>query len=595
MSKYLLAVHRGHNASCAVMKDGKVVMACQEERFSRVKNDIGYPFHSLSYVARMLSLSDDNVERVAYTTKGFPSIFTKSRHRVAFTNTDYIKHYHVNRGSFGEMSDARLEYYRWLRDDPRFNTRENYFDFSWLTDDVLKDVDLDRQLFQHEQVRTLSEHLHIDPEKIEFLDHHTCHAYYAYYSSPFRRKDCLVVTMDGGGDGRNMTVWKVAGDVLTLISDSKENVLCEIYKLVTLLLGMRPDQDEYKVMGLAAYAKGEHMKDMLARFHDILKVDGFKIVYRNKPANLFDHVAELVKYQRFDNIAGAVQQFTEEVLTTFISTLCAETGVSRLVISGGIALNVKANKAIQELPRVTDLFVSLGPGDESLSLGGCYYMNAGGSDPLENAYLGFDVSQERIDESFLLAKYNVKHRVTNREVATLLSKGVIIARVYGKAEFGPRALGHRSILAHPRHLSSVKVINKAIKNRDFWMPFALSILDKAVQDYILMPDGTSAPFMTVAFMTKAMLRNDIAAGIHAYDSTVRPQVVTQLAAPDYYDLIESFAGITGIPALLNTSFNLHGEPMVNDLADALHTLDNSGLTHLVYRDMLITKKNGGVK
>lgn len=594
MSKYLLAVHRGHNASCAVMQDGKIVMACQEERFSRVKNDIGYPYHSLSYVARMLNLSDDNVERVAYTTRGFPSIFTKSRHRVAFTNADYVKHYHVNRGSFGEMSETRLEYYCWLRDNPQFNTRENYFDFSWLTDEVLKDVDLDRQLFQREQVRTLSEHLHIDPNKIEFLDHHTCHAYYAYYSSPFRSQDCLVVTMDGGGDGRNMTVWKVVNDVPTLVADSKENVLCEIYKLVTLLLGMRPDQDEYKVMGLAAYAKDAHVKDLLAQFHDILKVDGPRIVYRNKPANLFDHLAELVKYQRFDNVAGAVQRFTEEILTTFISTLCAETGVSRLVISGGIALNVKANMVIQELPCITDLFVSPGPGDESLSLGGCYYMNAGRSEPLENAYLGFDVTQERIDESSLLAKYNIKHGVTNKEVATLLSKGIIIARVHGKAEFGPRALGHRSILAHPRHLSSVKVINKAIKNRDFWMPFALSILDKGVLDYILMPDDASAPFMTVAFMTKAMLRNDIAAGIHAYDSTVRPQVVTRSAAPDYYDLIESFADITGIPALLNTSFNLHGEPMVNNLADALHTLDNSGLTHLMYQDMLITKKNGGM-
>lgn len=593
MSKYLLAVHRGHNASCAVMKDGKIIMACEEERFSRVKNDIGYPFHSLSHVAHMLNLSNDNVERVAYTTKGFPSIFTKSRHRVSFTNEDYIKHYQINRGSFGEMSDARLEYYRWLRDNPQFNTRDNYFDFSWLTDEVLRDVNLDRQLFQHEQLRTLSTHLHIDKDKIEFLDHHTCHAYYAYYSSPFRQQDCLVMTMDGGGDGRNMTVWKVTDDVPMLISESKESVICEIYKLTTLLLGMRPDQDEYKVMGLAAYAKDAHSKNLLARFHQILKVDGLKIVYRNKPVNLFDHLAELLKYQRFDNVAGAVQQFTEEILTTFINTLCAETGISRLVIGGGIALNVKANKAIRELPCISDLFVGPGPGDESLSLGGCYYMNTGRNEPLENAYLGFDASQENIDESLLLSKYNVKRWVTNKEVATLLSKGIIIARVHGKAEFGPRALGHRSILAHPRYLSSVKVINKAIKNRDFWMPFALSILDKNARDYILIPEGTSAPFMTVAFMTKTMLRDNIAAGVHAYDSTVRPQVVTHSAAPDYYDLIESFATITGIPALLNTSFNLHGEPIVNGLADALHTLDDSGLTHLIYQDMLITKKNGG--
>ena len=592
MSNYLLGVHRGHNASCAVMKDGKIIMACQEERFSRIKNDIGYPFRALSYVAHALNLSDDNVDRVAYTTKGFPSIFTKSRHRVAFTNEDYIKHYQINQGSFGKISDTRIEYYHWLRDNPQFNTRDNYFDFSWLTDEVLKNVNLDMQLFQREQVRTLSEHLHINPDKIEFLDHHTCHAYYAYYSSPFRQQDCLILTIDGGGDGRNMTVWKVVDDVPTLISDSKEAMLGDIYKLVTLLLGMRPDQDEYKVMGLAAYTKDKYVEELLARFHDILKVDGLRIVYKNKPENLFNHLAELVKYQRFDNVAGAVQQFTEEILTELVSNLCAETGISRLVISGGVALNVKANKAINELPCIEDLFISPGPGDESLSLGGCYYMNTEVNYPLENAYLGFDAAQEQFDIASLSEKYTVKQHITNKEIAMLLSKGVIVARVFGKAEFGPRALGHRSILAHPRHLSSVKTINKIIKNRDFWMPFALSILDRGAQDYMLIPKGTLAPFMAVAFMTKAILRNDIAAGIHSYDSTVRPQILTDEAAPDYYDLIESFARITGIPALLNTSFNLHGEPIVNNLTDALHTLDNSGLTHLIYQDMLITKKGG---
>lgn len=271
-----------------------------------------------------------------------------------------------------------------------------------------------------------------------------------------------------------------------------------------------------------------------------------------------------------------------------VSSICPTT-----MLSGGIALNVKANKVIHELPCIDNLFVSPGPGDESLSLGGCYYLSTEQNQPLRNARLCLDASRERVDYAALAAKYDVKYKVTNKEVAMLLSKGIIIARVYGKAEFGPRALGHRSILAQPRYLSSVKVINKAIKNRDFWMPFALSILDKGVHDYVLMSDGVSVPFMTVAFMTKATLRNDIAAGVHAYDSTVRLQVVTQSDASDYYDLIDLFTTITGIPALLNTSFNLHCEPMVSDLDDALHTLDNSCLTHLVYQDMLITKKNIG--
>jgi carbamoyltransferase len=318
-------------------------------------------------------------------------------------------------------------------------------------------------------------------------------------------------------------------------------------------------------------------------------------VENERPRDLYNYLREAWLDHRFDNIAGAAQHFTETLTAELVRNIAAETGVHRFVLSGGIAMNVKMNKVIGELDCVHELFVAGSGGDESLSIGGCYVLNQenGTNAALEDLYLGNDISAEfsTYDWSTAKAKFDVRSGVKPDEVAPLLIAGETVATVRGRAEFGARALGNRSILADPSKREAIIKINEAIKNRDFWMPFALSIMEEHACDYIHNPKGFAAPFMATAFDTKPETYRKIEAGTHPYDKSVRPQFVSKDRAPQYHALIESFRKQSGIPALLNTSFNLHGEPIVDSIADAMRTFEFSGLDHLyVQDDVLVSKR-----
>lgn len=591
---YILAVHCGHNASCALMRDGEIIIAVQEERFSREKNHIGYPKKSIDYCIGEEGIKGADIAHIAYTTTNFPSIFIKSKHFTRFSLRDYMGYYGERFYKKKLMGEDCLDYLKWLRDDDKFNKHENYFDFSYLTDEVLNDTAKDLELFRMEQKRVLSEHLGISMDRIQFLDHHTCHAYYGYFGSFFRGDDCIVITLDSWGDGRNHTVWKVSNDELVLLAESDQADIGRIYKMVTLILGMRPDEHEYKVMGLAPYAKNSYVQKTLAVFKDLLQVDGMRIVHKNRPDDIYSFLKDVFADHRFDNIAGAVQLYVEELIKLLVTDIYSTTGIRRYVISGGVSMNVKMNKAVSELDCVDSLFVCGSGGDESVSIGGCYFLNknSGNNQPLKKLYLGYDIKDElnAIDWESISKNYAVRE-TTSSEVAKLLAKGDIVAVINGCAEFGARALGNRSILADPSRRESVSKINEAIKNRDFWMPFALSILEEHAHKYINNPKNLMAPFMTLAFDTVPDLYHHIHAGTHPYDRTVRPQYVSKEYSPDFYKLIDEFYKLTGIPALLNTSFNLHGEPIVNGISDALQTFRLSGLDHLLAGSKLISKNN----
>ena len=211
-------------------------------------------------------------------------------------------------------------------------------------------------------------------------------------------------------------------------------------------------------------------------------------------------------------------------------------------------------------------------------------------EPLSNLYLGPEVSSEALAS----VKKNVNGRdnvkvtegVTNADIARLLASGEVVARVAGRTEFGARALGNRSILADPGKPDVVKQINEMIKKRDFWMPFALSLLDSHEEFYLKNPKGLQAQYMANAFDTKDKDYERIRSGTHPYDRSVRPQVVTREMNPEYYDLINEFSKLTGTGALLNTSLNLHGLPLVSDPYQALYVLENSGLRYLVIENTL---------
>lgn len=592
--KLMLAVSVSHNASAALMRNGAIVAAVLEERSSRQKNYIGYPKRAIDYCLKKGGISGNQLDKIAFTTIDNPGLLVKAKTTTKFSLRNYRDYYGPKYYQRKFSGEDCTDYLKWLRDAEKFNKDHEYFDFSYLTDEVLQNSELELRLFRDEQVRLMSSHLGVTKDKILFLDHHMCHAYYAYYGSPYRGKDCIAVTLDGWGDGRNQTVWKVSGDKFSLLAESAQNDLGRIYKMATLLLAMRPDEHEFKVMGLAPYAKESHVAKALKVIENICDVEGMRIISKDRPADLYSYLKEAWEVHRFDNIAGAVQAFTERIAQELFRNIANETGITRFVLSGGIAMNVKMNKAIAEIDEVQELFVCGSGGDESLSIGGCYLLNEvhGNNRPLDHLYLGYDISDEmdRFDVDSLGDRFDVEVNVKKSKVARLIYEGDIVGVARGSAEFGARALGNRSILANPSMRDSVQKINEAIKNRDFWMPFALSILEERHQDYLANPKNLLSPFMAISLDARRENYRDIEAGTHPYDRTVRPQFVSKEHAPEYHQLISEFQKLSGVPALLNTSFNLHGEPIVDTIADAVRTFELSGLDHLFINDKFLISK-----
>ncbi|MDD2932305.1 MAG: carbamoyltransferase C-terminal domain-containing protein [Methylotenera sp.] len=597
-SIYQLALSVSHNSSAALMCDGKIIVAACEERFCREKNYIGYPKQSIDYCLQKAGITGSELSRVAYTTVDNQGVLVKAKTNTKFSLRDYRDYYGDKYYQRKFKGEDCTDYFLWLRDAEQFNTDVQYFDFSYLTDEVIRDPELDIKLYRQESARLLSEHLGIPKEKVEFLDHHTSHAYYAYYGSPFRDEDCIVLTMDGWGDGRNQSVWKVSNNKFSLLAESAQNDLGRIYKMATLLLGMRPDEHEFKVMGLAPYAKSSHVQKALKVIENLIDVDGLRIVHKDRPADLYSYLKDEFEIHRFDNIAGAVQLLTEQIACKLVRNIIKETGIKRIVLGGGIAMNIKMNQAIAELDEVDELYVCGSNGDESLSIGGCYLLNEAhhNNQALHNLYLGFDAYDEMDGFNFseLSTKYDVNPSAEMSEVAKLIFNGDIVGVIRGQAEFGARALGNRSILANPSIRESVQKINEAIKNRDFWMPFALSILDERHQEYIENPKLIMSPLMTISFNAKLDKYQQIEAGTHPYDKTVRPQFVSKDHAPKYHQLISEYCKLSNVPALLNTSFNLHGEPIVDTISDAVRTFELSGLDHLYINDKYLISKRANI-
>jgi carbamoyltransferase len=306
---------------------------------------------------------------------------------------------------------------------------------------------------------------------------------------------------------------------------------------------------------------------------------------------------------RFDWIAGAIQKLTEEVLVKWIQRAIETTGIRNVCLGGGVFMNVKANSQIMYETPVEELRICPSAGDESTAIGSAYHgykmlceQNSieFNPRPIPNLYLGPSYCEEEIgsaiEETGLRKKYIVESiEDMTDQVAGLLAKGKIVARFSGRMEFGARALGNRSILADPSNMEIVKVLNKQIKQRDFWMPFAPTILEERQHDYIQNPKQIEAPHMVLAFNTNRLAWKELRAALHPYDNTCRPQILNEHSNKEYYDLVKKFEAITGIGGILNTSFNLHGEPIVCSPKDAIQTFENSGLGYLALGNFLISK------
>lgn len=587
----ILGIHDGHNSSAALIVNGKLVVALAEERLTRKKHEYGYPKHAIKSVLETAGITIDKVDRIAMATPTLLPCHFRTSRNANFAIKDFWKE--QNEYWYPKFYEGK---------DPSYTEvfAEHIDPEQFPYDESLIADERDHKGMWKARLKHLTETLGVSEDIVSVHDHHECHAYYGYMASPYRTdKPTLVYTMDGGGDGKNGTVSiGRPGEPLERISWSPNCNIGRMYRYATLLLGMRPADHEYKLMGLAAYNSGEFAKEAYQVYADTLQVDGLGFKYKTEIKDHFFYFKDRLEGQRFDSIAYAIQRRAEELLTEWISNGIEETNIGNIVMSGGVAQNIKANKLIWEMDRVEQLFIPPGPGDESISIGAAYAeaikqgVNANDIESFANAYVcpSFEDSSIRdAIENWDTKDWTVK-QATPEDVAEVLANGDVVARFGAEnAEFGARALGNRSIIADPRSPDTIHHINKLVKMRDFWMPFAPSILEEREHDYMINPKGIDSRFMAIGFDSTPLAREHLTAGLHPFDRSARPQIVRKQDNPGYHALIKAFEKLTGVGAVLNTSFNIHGEPIVGTPEQALDTFNRCGLHHLLLGSWLISK------
>ncbi|MEI6424652.1 MAG: carbamoyltransferase C-terminal domain-containing protein, partial [Lentisphaerota bacterium] len=569
--RIILGIQEAHDASAALMVNGKIVAAAQEERFTGLKGDYGFPLHAIAACLEQAGIKPEQIDEVALASHSWNPVLTKIKRNANFKVSDWIQEQHEY--WFPKIFENRdIPYY-----DLYKNRSDFVYDNTYPMDHLLTGYMDPKEMEQMAQLRKqiISKQLGVPAEKIRFVTHEDCHTYYAYFGSPLRGR-VLLLTSEGIGDYSNGTVSEFSESERHELAQTKENHIGHIYQYITLILGMKPAQHEYKVMGLAPYANTRELEKSYAVFSPVLKVDGLNIVYDKKPKDLYFHFRDALEGHRFDGIAGGLQKFVENILCEWVQNCIAHTGLRTVCFSGGVAQNIKACKSIGELSEVENLYVCPAAGDTSLSIGTCYYAmwdyvskhskSYELIKPVDSMYLGPEFTPDQI-KYFLnhepaVRNYTITDNVKPREIASRLADGNVIARCCGRMEFGLRALGNRSILADPRDACMVRKINDAIKFRDFWMPFTPTILAEREKDYIINPKQLKCPHMTMAFDSTPLAQKDLIAALHPSDLTMRPQILKEPDNPDYYAIIKEFESMTGVGCVLNTSFNLHGDPIV---------------------------------
>jgi carbamoyltransferase len=570
----ILGIHDGHNAAAALMVDGRIVAAVQEERLTRRKNEVGFPKRAIEEVLSLGGVRREDLDVIAVAGRGMPA-------RVR--GQDLVDAYTQRGTPMGRLKvrareSALFPLYRSLKRGGSRNVRK-------------------------QQIRESA----LDGVRAQFYEHHLCHAAAAYWGSGLSGEaPVLLLTCDGGGDGLSGSVSIGKGrdiERMAVIRDSES--LGNIYAITTFVLGMMPWEHEYKLMGMAPYAREEPGRALARDFERLLGFQsGSALVWergRQVPPTfgLLPTLQKMLERQRFDTICAGLQFFTEDLLVEWVKRCVRETGIRRLALSGGVFMNVKANKAILDLEEVETLYVLPSCGDETNAIGACYLAHVehegGTPSPITDLYLGRGYSRDEVDEALRELREVPGIEVTsphdlNEAVARRIAAGEVVARCEGRMEFGARALGNRSILANPSESKVIRVINDMIKKRDFWMPFAPSLLPEHSGKYIVNPKEFAAPYMIMAFDTREDAGDQIEAALHPYDRTCRPQEVDRAWNPDYYEIISAFHDLTGIAGVLNTSFNLHGFPIVRSPSDAIEVFRNSGLNHLVMGPYLVSKR-----
>jgi len=574
------------------MMDGQLIAAAEEERFTRIKHDYEFPDNAIRFCLETGGISADDLDYVVF----FEKPFIKFERILQTTLSGFPRTYPLF------VQSLRT----WL------------FDKLWVRS-------------------TIMSQLGIPKNKVLFSEHHLSHAASAYFASPFN--ESAVLTFDGVGEWATTALSIGEGNQLQTIKEIHfPHSIGLLYSAMTAFLGFEVNEGEYKVMGMAPYGTPRYT-DQISRivkqrqdgsfwldleyfsFHrstvrsftnkmiDLLgpardpetpfftDATGYPEYYGERPANYEELVVE---NQHYADIAASIQSVTEDLILNLAIAAHDQTGQKHLCLAGGVALNSVANSRILNETPFEDIYIQPSSGDGGGALGACLlaWNSMLGSEKrivMDHAYWGSSYSQDiintAISSSGHTAVYHDDEEVLINQVCDRLEEGKVIGWFQGRAEWGPRALGNRSILADPRRSDMKDIVNAKIKFREPFRPFAPSVLAEKCDEFFELPNAynsLAARFMLLVVPVRPDKEDVVPAVSHM--GTSRVQTVHKETNPRYHRLIERFGERTNVPVLMNTSFNVRGEPIVNSPTDAIRTFNNSGLDSLVLGSYLIDKE-----
>jgi len=567
---YILGLTTLGDAAATLLRDGEPLAAAEEERFSRLKHHSGFPYQAIQYCLEEAGITLGDVEHVALYWKPW-MLWHKALQAVkALAISPDMFQARVDRG-VTQVSQSYLGMFTYPR-----RLRERYGPSNF---------------------------------RFHYLEHHPCHAASAFFVSPF--ETAAILTMDGTGEAATTMFAHGTGSRIRPLKRIRlPHSLGQFYSAITNFLGFDMFAgDEWKVMGLAAYGKPTYQEFFARRVLSSRGTDGFHLHIRVLDHHLAKHYQfsdELIAAlgpprqpeeeisERHQNIAASAQQVLEDVVLRLLEGLYAQTREENLCLAGGVAFNSVMNGRILRESPFKRCFIQPVAGDAGCSLGAASLVYHGllqrpRTFQMEHAYYGPSFSSQTCAAALRaagLAFETLPDAALLPRVARLIADGAIVGWFQGRMEFGPRALGNRSFLADPRRADMRQLLNQRVKLREWFRPLAPSLLEEVSSDIFGTPHRD--PFMITVLSVAEEQRERIPAVVHV-DGTARPQTVSRQTNPRYWQLIRAFAGITGVPVLLNTSFNIQ-EPIVCRPEDAIKTFQNASFEALVLEDHLVMRR-----
>jgi len=549
----ILSICDNHDSGAALISNGKIISAVSEERLNRVKLTRFFPFKSITKLLEKKDIVMDDIDLIIIGFKMTPIAFLRIFNK-KYANIKKIS-------TFTYFLNLYIIYQVFIK--------------------TLFLVNFER----FSSMLIFKKKLHVNKE-IVFIDHHEAHAYSAYSTSDLKK--VLVITIDAMGDGLTLTVnIGEKGYIKRLYSQSGFSSIGFYYSKTTELLGFTPNNHEGKITGLAAYGNPNLLiKDMKKNMHFYKKGFNLKNYFFKQSKN----TAFYKKLRNFSkkDVAAALQKNLEEEVCKFIEYWVTKTNIHDLTLAGGLFANVKLNQRIHELDCVDSIYVFPHMGDGGLAVGAALAYLKPKPFKLKNLYLGLGYSNQDIKKELDKNKLEYLYfKDIESGIAKLLAKGFVVARFNGRMEFGPRALGNRSILYQTTDKTVNDWLNKKLKRTEF-MPFAPATLAEYAGKCYKNIKGAeyTAKFMTITFDCTDWMKKKCPGVVHV-DGTARPQLLSREDNLSFYKIIDEYRKITGIPSIINTSFNIHEEPIVCSPKDAVRAFKIGHLDHLAIGNYIV--------